>query len=343
MSNEFPSGVFRLQPAITEELDGYLRTLGLLTKGESILSVERAGEGNMNCVVRVRTDFKSIILKQSRPWVEKYPRIGAPFDRALQEIRFYRMVENQPAIASRMPALLLADPDNRLLCLEDLGTAGDCTKRGPDSPFTRQEMADVAHYLSSLHSLTAPGEIREQFSNREMRELNHAHIFRIPLDPNNQLDLDAIVPGLKQESLKLTTREEFRAAARALGDDCYLREGTTLVHGDIFPGCWMMTDSGLRFVDPEFSFFGRAEIDVGVVMAHLRLSRQPPDREAWFLESYHPPSDYDPQLAARFAGVEIMRRVIGVAQLRLGGGVGFRRELLDQSSDLLLGGVTAPR
>ena len=41
------------------------------------------GEGNMNYTLRVRTNGRSIILKQARPWVEKYPVIDAPDERAV--------------------------------------------------------------------------------------------------------------------------------------------------------------------------------------------------------------------------------------------------------------------
>ena len=40
------------------------------------MSAVRAGDGNMNCTVRVTTGTGTLIVKQSRPWVEKYPRFA---------------------------------------------------------------------------------------------------------------------------------------------------------------------------------------------------------------------------------------------------------------------------
>ncbi len=68
-----------------------LERLELLDSGEAIESMQRAGEGNMNLVIRVVTPRRSMILKQSRPWVEKYPQIEAPADRILAEIDFYQL------------------------------------------------------------------------------------------------------------------------------------------------------------------------------------------------------------------------------------------------------------
>ena len=68
--------LFYLDPDERErdELAAYLKNTGFLSKDEPVQSVTRAGDGNMNCTVRVYTHRRSFIVKQSRPWVEKYPQ-----------------------------------------------------------------------------------------------------------------------------------------------------------------------------------------------------------------------------------------------------------------------------
>ena len=78
---------YYLDPADWEGLPAFLHDQGWLPANESIQEVTRAGDGNMNCAVRVTTTATSFILKQSRPWVEKYPEIAAPVERALREGR----------------------------------------------------------------------------------------------------------------------------------------------------------------------------------------------------------------------------------------------------------------
>ena len=56
----------------------FLRERGWIEPDEVVLEVGRAGDGNMNLTLRVRTGQRSLILKQARPWVEKYPHIAAP-------------------------------------------------------------------------------------------------------------------------------------------------------------------------------------------------------------------------------------------------------------------------
>src|SRR3954468_12153631 len=91
-------------------LERYLTTAGLLQLDELPIEIARAGEGNMNLALRVSTRRpRSFVVKQGRPWVEKYPEIPAPFERTLVEAAFYEAVRVEPRVASRMPALLCVD------------------------------------------------------------------------------------------------------------------------------------------------------------------------------------------------------------------------------------------
>lgn len=79
----------------------------------------------MNCTLRVETSRRSLILKQSRPWVEKYPTLAAPWDRVCREWESYQAVQGVPGVADRMPSVLRLDPESRRMAMEDLGEAGD--------------------------------------------------------------------------------------------------------------------------------------------------------------------------------------------------------------------------
>ena len=68
-------------------------------------------------------------------------------------------------------------------------------------------------------------------------------------------------------------------------------------------------------IDPEFGFFGPAEFDLGVFQAHLLLAGFS-ETDAQSIVSKYPRS-CDTHVAQRFAGVEVLRRLFGVAQLPL--------------------------
>jgi 5-methylthioribose kinase len=89
-------------------------------------------------------------------------------------------------------------------------------------------------------------------------------------------------------------------------------------------------------IDPEFGFYGPAEFDVGVFLAHLLLSNQPSEMRALWRRAYLAPPEFDESLMIQLAGVEIMRRIIGYAQLPVGYGLERKSELLQISRKMVL-------
>jgi 5-methylthioribose kinase len=314
-------GTFFLDPDELAPLAEYLAASGRLAAGETLLGAEKAGEGNMNCTVRVRTSAGSFILKQSRPWLEKYPQIAAPFDRALAEGRFYRLVAPSRAVAGRMPRLLWTDDEARTLALEDLGAASDFFPLyAREILLPEQTLVELITYLAALHGLAPASEpARVGLENNEMRALNHEHIFALPLRPGNGLDLDAYTgtPGLAAAAALLKEDAEYVAAVAGLGQHYLHGTGSSLLHGDFFPGSFLQTHTGVRVIDPEFCFCGDGEFDLGVFAAHLLLAGEPAARAERTLELYqaNAPAGVSAELVRRYAGVEIMRRLLGVAQI----------------------------
>lgn len=328
-------GAFFLSAEQPGALDAYLRRHEQLLPDEQICRVGPAGDGNMNCTLRVRLDQRSLIVKQARPWVEKYPHIDAPWDRVLSEARFYMLTSPCEQISGKMPKLLDLDAEARVLILEDVGEAGDYSSVYRGRRLSPTEIRALAAWLADLHRLHYPPPSRRSLVNREMRLLNHTHIFELPLQQDNGLQLDSMTDGLRAAATRLAQSKDYVERVSALGD-AYLADGSTLIHGDFFPGSWLSTENGPTIIDPEFAFFGRPEFDVGVCFAHLHLSKQPADICAALLEEYQPQDGFDWALAFGFAGCEVMRRLIGVAQLPLELDLSSKQALLDQSVDWIL-------
>ena len=315
-------------------LERYLQRLGVIGMDVSVESVEKAGEGNMNCTLRVRAGELSLIVKQSRPWVERYPEIEAPWDRVLSEARWYLLASPHEAVSRRMPRQLELDPKNRVLVLEDLGRSSDFTGVYAGQQLDLEELRTLVDWLSDLHAIDFQAKSRASLANLPMRKLNHEHIFRFPLETGNDLDLDAITPGLRAEADHLGQSTEYVNRVAALGES-YLEPGAALLHGDFFPGSWLRTARGPAVIDPEFGFFGPAEFDVGVLLAHLYLAAQGEPAHEVAVSCYRASAGFDWSVALAFCGVEIMRRLIGVAQLPLSQGIEEKRRLLELSHDLV--------
>ncbi len=320
-----------------------MRSLGWLDPDEHINAIGPAGEGNMNLTLRVRTDRRSVVLKQARPWVEKYDHIQAPWDRVLSERRFYERVAGIKGVADRMPALLGADDAARVLLVEDLGESCDYTNLYAGAHLSPTDISDIVSYLGALHTRCGPPD--PSLANRAMRALNHQHIYILPLSGNLNLPLDEYEQGLNRAAADLCNDEPLARATRQTGER-YLADGQTLLHGDMYPGSWLRTDNGLRVIDPEFCFYGDAEFDAAITVAHLVLARQDPAVIHGFVQAVSKNAPMDMGLIARYAGIEVLRRLIGVAQLPIPKTRGARvrllhlarQSILASSLDPLLGG-----
>lgn len=320
-------GAFFMEPEVAG-LDHYLCGRQWLKQGESVVSAEIAGQGNMNSVVRVATNQRTFILKQSRPWVEKYPEIPAPFDRSRVEAEFYQSVSHTSA-AAFMPRFHWVDDESQILCLEDVGTVPDFSNIYADARVTPDELEQLCRFLSVLHRLPS------RIANREMRRLNHVHIFVYPFQAENGLDLDGITPGLGQIGRNAKENRGLVERATQLGQ-LYLSEGKFLLHGDYFPGSWLRGMTGVKVIDPEFGFSGPREFDLGVMLGHLVLSGMEMEpavtslgrRYAWWKELDH-------KLILNFAGVEILRRLLGVAQLPVAPDLERKRKLIEEAISMV--------
>ncbi len=318
-------------------LESFLHERNWIAADEHVRSCEPPGEGNMNLTMRVITNRRSLIVKQARPWVEKYDHIPAPWDRVQFERRFYERVQKLPEVAARMPQLLFSDMAARVLVLEDMGDANPLMSLYAGDSLTASDLRGLAAYLRSLHDGTR-GLADPSFENLEMRQLNHQHIFEIPLVENNGLDLEQIESGLSDAAGLLRCDSAYRQLVSETGDR-YLANGSALLHGDFFPGSWLRTSAGIFVIDPEFCFFGDPEFDLGCAIAHLCLAGQPRQHAQSLLQAYTDgdQTSIESSWLTCYAATEVMRRLIGVAQLPLQTVVGQRGNLLERSRRAMIG------
>lgn len=323
------------QPAL---IKNYLSERNWLEPGEKVHTIERPGEGNMNQVIRVKTNRRSFILKQSRPWVQKFPQIQAPVERVLIEADFYELAERDPYFRQFMPQVLEKDAENYVLTLEDLGAGADFTfiyKK--DHYIGSLHLEQLLVLLSHLHRLEFDPVTRQAFpDNLGMRRLNHEHLFIFPLEKNTGFNLDTVLPGLQAAAVPYRHDNDLRERMNELGK-LYLSPGSSLLHGDFFPGSWLKVGSEVKVIDPEFCFFGPPEYDLGVAVAHLKMARMKDSEIDQAKRAYAAPAGFDEELRRAFTGMELIRRLIGLAQLPLDLSLEERKTLLAEAKALLMG------
>ena len=319
-----------------EELSAYLQANAWLTDKETITKVEVPGEGNMNFTLRIITNKRSFIIKQSRAYVEKYPQVAAPTERVLREAEFYEEVQKHEALSNKMPKLIGLDKDNSIMLMDDLGKGTDYASLYKEGEtITEEDLYTVIDFIAKLHTNITTGTTEKRISNTKMRALNHEHIFKYPYLHDNGIDLDAILPGLKKGAAFIKEDATLLKEIEKLGG-LYLQDGNILLHGDFFPGSWLKTTKGVKIIDPEFCFFGFPEFEMGVTIAHLKMANQPEDLIEKALLHYTKQAPLNTDVCYKFVGVEIIRRIIGLAQLPLQIDLEKRLSLLKEAQSIIV-------
>ena len=313
------------QNSLTEAaLPGYLRRIGLVAESDSV-SVEKAGDGNINWVRRARvsapegasSDGTSWIVKQARPALERFPEYQVTTERIVFEARYYARTRpwDQEEIC---PEILHFDERERVLILEDLGDAERLDTRLASAGDTSGVAAALARFLATVHAATREPGLAADFENDAMRRLHGDHIFSLPYEAG----AFPLAPEVARRAARVQTAE-FRQLAAATYER-YLEPKGALVHGDVQAGNVLLPPTGPKLLDAEIAHVGDPAFDLGTLFAHLLLpdlARGEPGhglasaRAAW--EAYagvdEPALRFEE--AVRYAGFELLRRTLGAARL----------------------------
>jgi 5-methylthioribose kinase len=310
------------QRMLTEEgIPAYLRELGLVHAGESV-HVAGGGDGNINWVRRVaigRGSTHSLVLKQARPALERFPQYAAPTERLLCEARWFEVARAHDADAV-CPRVFALDDANRVLVLEDLSASerlDAALARGAD---VAPQMETLARFLARVHAATAGDDtLLARFANDAMRRLHGDHIFALPYQGEDfglSPRIEAAASGVRADSALV------RAAASAYAR--YLAPHGALVHADVqATNVLLGPGSGAKLLDAEIAHVGDPAFDLGTLLAHLALPAIARGSDASALlarvrRAYAAERACDAEVlarAGRYAGFELIRRTIGAARL----------------------------
>ena len=306
-------------------LPEYLRKLGLFPEGTTV-SVEPAGEGNINWVRRVQADpgGPSWVVKQARPALERFPEYRVSTERAVFEARYSEVAAafDERGILVRIEHF---DPVEKVLVLEDLGAAEPLSAALARGDRSDSPVVDVASALGSflgrVHRGTRDPALARRFANDEMRRLHGDHIFLLPFRGNDF----PLSPALSARASRLRA-DAGRVARIDAAYARYQQPAGALVHADVQPDNVLLAERGPVLLDAEIAHVGDPAFDLGLLIAHLMLTAvargEPaqsaaPVRAAWTTyRDAHGARDLARfEDVARYAGIEMLRRVIGAARV----------------------------
>lgn len=315
-----------------------------------VRQVTQSGEGKINGVFFVLGTSGSVVLKQGLPWVRTLPDWQLTIERVACEASLLRKWSGFNS--AFIPELWQYDDQRYILAMENLtghrllrdmlATSAATEELGSS---VGKMMARTAFFTSTFSmSLREHSAAVQAGQNPEMSQLMEDVVFNLPFSLNDSNNND---PAISAHRAQLVANSEAAEAVRRLKWISATRQ-EALIHGDLHTGSIMVDDSDVRVIDAEFGHYGPIAWDIGEFWAHMFIAAEvhevqnAPDMAAATLEAIGSSRDSfrteilqlttnkmdsEPtrswisvwldeteSLAMQFAGVEVLRRIIGVGE-----------------------------
>lgn len=277
-------------------------------------------------VYRFSTSKSSLLIKQIKKADFSYQ---LPFESNVQEARFYDLIKSYDYLARFMPEFYLLDEENKWIVIEEVPDAANFYALYKTHHINIEELQQLVKWLNHLHRVRLQPKEKALLEQVVMKDYCGEFFFGF-------IELTLASSSAFTETLeKINKSSEIHDSIAALRK-IYTQGGFTLLHGDYSPSNWLLSDGSVYIIDPKFSTFGRPEADVGTLIAHLLLasvSREKIDAVFNFYED----DTIDKTLTYKFAGLEMMRRIMGTYPITLPATIAQKKNKLNDAVQLLLG------
>ena len=245
---------------------------------EAKLRIEEIGDGNLNTVYRVSDaarPARSLVLKHAPPYIKilgpDYPLSTKRLTFESRALNVYNRLAN-----GTVPVQYDFDVDAAVIAMEDLRDAHvlrDALIAGTvDTAIAEQ----VGRFMGIVHSHTYVDNIdnataqhyRQQFANTTMQSITADYVFTFPFTEH---ETNFWTLGLEPDVQRLKTDTDFlRQAERLKRTFLTAQQGVT--HGDLHTGSVLVQNDTAKVIDAEFAFYGPVGFDLGLYWANYLLS-----------------------------------------------------------------------
>jgi 5-methylthioribose kinase len=239
-------------------------------------TVREVGDGNLNLVFIVEGPEGAVVVKQALPYVrlvgESWP---LPLRRSFFE--YHALTRQQARDPGSVPAVFHFDEAQALIAMEYLD--GHIILRqgliaGIRYPGLGQRLGEFCArnlFRGSDLSMTARERKRDLAlfaGNVELCDITESLVFT---DPYFDAPLNRHTPGLEPTVASLRADRELKVAAQHL-KMAFASQAETMLHGDLHTGSVMVSETGIRVIDPEFATYGPMGFDVGMLIANFLMA-----------------------------------------------------------------------
>ena len=307
--------------------------------------VEEIGDGNLNTVYRVSDTARperSIVLKHAPPYIKVLgPDYPLSTERLTYESRALDVYNR--LVSGAAPAQYNFDAEAAVIAMEDLRNARVLRAdliAGTVDPLIAEQ---VGRFMGIVHSRTYIDNVneetahrcRQQFANTIMQSITADYVFTFPYTAH---ETNFWTPGLASDVQQLKTDSDFLRQTSHL-KQIFLTVQQGVTHGDLHTGSVLIQDNTAKVIDAEFAFYGPVGFDLGLYWANYLLSYfshqdalcvQSALKTA-IVQTWHAYTTefktVDAGLKAQtlqnifhdaigFAGLEMLRRLIGAAHVK---------------------------
>ena len=312
---------------------------------EAEFRIEEIGDGNLNMVYRVSDAAHpecSLVLKHAPPYIKI---LGPEYPLSIERLTYEsRALDIYNRLASgTVPVPYDFDADTAVIAMEDLRDArvlrADLIEGTVDTTIAEQigRFMGIVHsrtYVDNLDSVTAQ-HYRQQFANTTMQAITADYVFTFPYTEH---ETNFWTPGLEPDIQRLKADTDFLQQAADL-KQIFLIAQQAVTHGDLHTGSVLVQNNTAKVIDAEFAFYGPVGFDLGLYWANYLLSyfshQETLDvqsalktaiTQTWHTYTLEFRTDdttlKEPTLqkifheAVGFAGLEMLRRLIGAAHVK---------------------------
>ena len=247
-------------------------------ESETDLRIEEIGDGNLNTVYRVSDAARperSVVLKHAPPYIKILgPEYPLSIERLTYESRALD-IYNQFARGT-VPELYYFDAETAVIAMEDLRDAqvlrADLIAGRVDTGIAEQ----IGRFMGTVHSRTyvenldstAVQHYRQQFANTTMQSVTADYVFTFPYTEH---ETNFWTPGLEPDVQRLKADTDFLQQVAYL-KQIFLTAQQAVTHGDLHTGSVLVQNNTAKVIDAEFAFYGPVGFDLGLYWANYLLS-----------------------------------------------------------------------
>ena len=242
------------------------------------LRIEEIGDGNLNTVYRVSDAARperSVVLKHAPPYIKILgPEYPLSIERLTYESRALD-IYNQFARGT-VPELYYFDAETAVIAMQDLRDAqvlrADLIAGRVDTGIAEQ----IGRFMGTVHSRTYVENLdsttvqhyRQQFANTTMQSITAHYVFTFPYTEH---ETNFWTPGLEPDVQRLKADTDFLRQAAYL-KQIFLTAQQAVTHGDLHTGSVLVQNNTAKVIDAEFAFYGPVGFDLGLYWANHLLS-----------------------------------------------------------------------